>query len=229
VKPAGASGEIAPGMLIRTIEVYAHAQERLIGTSFPASVYSVMTFDLPPGSVLRSEVPSEDEATWTGAAIVSSHGTGFDVEATSNTPTVVLKSSRTFGMSKTASRRIDLGHHAQFMKDPNILWIQLLAGVFLVLLRLVLSIVGFFTEDAGGNFKAPAPRDTTPSDDSPSPGAVAQFGHQQALAPEIVGHMVDPSGDTGQRGRPLEHERRRGIRCPSPAGQRAEETGQQEL
>jgi hypothetical protein len=170
LKPAGPAGEIAPGMLINgTIEVYAHAQERLIGISFPASVYSVMTFDLPPGSVLRSGIPSEDEGTWTGAAIVSAHGTGFDVEATSNTPSVVLRSSRTFGMSKTASRRIDLGHYAQFMKDPNILWIQLLGGTFLVLMRLVLSIVSFFTEDAGVNSEAPEQKNTVSPNDGSSP------------------------------------------------------------
>ena len=129
VRPAGPSGEIVPGMLLNgTIEVYAIAHQRLIGLSFPASVYSVMTFDLPPGFVLRSAASSsdekaEDEATWTGTAIVSSGKTGFDVEATSNTPSVTLKSSRTFGRTDTTSRQIDLGHYAQFIKDPNVLWI----------------------------------------------------------------------------------------------------------
>jgi hypothetical protein len=173
VKPAGASGEIVPGMLLNgTIEVYAHAHERLIGIPFPASVYSVVTFDLPPGSVLSSGPleASQDEGTWTGVAIVSSDGTGFDVEATSNTSSVMLTSSRTFGKSKT-SLAIDLGHYAQFMNDPNILWIQLLGGAFVVLMQSVLSIVSFFTEGTGVNIEAPEPRDATSSDDSRSPGS----------------------------------------------------------
>jgi hypothetical protein len=70
---------------------------------------------------------------------------------------VTLKSSRTFGRTDKASRQIDLGHYAQFIKDPNILWIQFLAGAVLVLLRLVLSIVGFFTEGASASLKAPEP------------------------------------------------------------------------
>jgi hypothetical protein len=107
-----------------------------------------MTFDLPPGSVLASEPLSADEATWTGIAMVSSDATGFKVAVTSNAPSVVLRSSRTFGTSRTASRRIDLGHHAQVLRDPNILSIQILGGVFILLLQSVLSIVRFFTEGA---------------------------------------------------------------------------------
>jgi hypothetical protein len=168
VKPAGPSGEIVPGMLRNgTIEVYAIAHQELIGLSFPASVYSVMTFNLPPGSVLRSAASTSDEkagdeATWIGTAIVSSGKTGIEIEATSNTPSITLKSSRTFGRND-ASRQIDLNQYAQFTKDPNILWVQFLGGAFLVCMRLVLSIVGFFTEGASVNPEGPEPRDTKTS------------------------------------------------------------------
>jgi hypothetical protein len=150
LRPAGPSGEMGSGMMLGgTLEVYAHAQDRLFGFAFPSSVYSVMAFKLPPGAVLASDAPSADQSTWTGVAAISKDGTGFKVAATSNTPDVVLKSSRSFGPS--ASRRIDLGNFSQILHDPNVVSVQLFGGIFILLLQSVLSIVRFFTEGASNN------------------------------------------------------------------------------
>jgi hypothetical protein len=54
-------------------------------------------------------------------------------------------------------------------------------------------------------------------------GAVAQLGHEQALAPEIDRHVIDAAGDIGEWDPPLQQEGWIRIRCPRVAERRAEQ------
>lgn len=171
-RPPGYSGLPRPGALMKAaVNVYARAQEKLLGFSFPGAIYSVMTFDAPPGAVLcadhvraerrsvdaptcpashEAEAPAVGDAldadnlkTWTGVATPASPATGFELEATSNAPGLVLRSARTFGAEAPAGR-VDLGHHTQLLKDPNLVWLHFTAGAAIFLLQLILSIIAFF-------------------------------------------------------------------------------------
>ena len=150
LKAADGKGQLSPGTLRDgTIEVYAHSQQHLLGLNMPASVYSVMSFDIPGNSVLTTEsaVVGGNVSTadyWIGSASLTKDSDGFEVQATSRATSLLLSSAAIFG-ADDAAQKIDLGRYTQFTSDPNILLLQLIAGVFLVILSNILSIVGFFT------------------------------------------------------------------------------------
>jgi hypothetical protein len=159
---SGAAGELPPNLLLKaTVDVYALALQRLLMFKFPEVVYSVMTFDVPPGVVVcadahvdqtlgeppklpcpgrpgrASEPPdaAEDSAVaWHGTAFPAASSNGFEIAASTNAPGLILQSTRTFGQG-TSTRRIDLGRHAQVLKDPNVLWLHFLGGLFFVFLQ----------------------------------------------------------------------------------------------
>jgi len=156
----GATGELPPGLLLKaTVDVYALALQRVLMITLPEVVYSVMSFDVPPGVVVCADahadqtlgeaprlpspgrpasaatppdVAADSVIAWNGAAFASDGG--FEISAATNAPGLVLQSTRTFGQS-TPTRRIDLGRHAQVLKDPNLLWLHFLVGLFLLFLQ----------------------------------------------------------------------------------------------
>jgi hypothetical protein len=152
-RPVGPSGEIAPGVMIEAkLSVFARSHARLLGVGFPAVVYPVTSFELPAGSVL--ELPETarqagDIDMWTGLAFVDKQKAAFQIEATTRTHEVILKSPRALALSAHGSERLDLGKYAQFLSDPNVIQIQVVVGVFLFLAQSMLSIVGFFGRHVG--------------------------------------------------------------------------------
>jgi hypothetical protein len=90
-----------------------------------------------PGRWSRASAPpdvaADSTVTWNGAAFPAS-ANGFEIVASTNAPGLILQSTRTFGQG-TPRRRIDLGRHAQVLKDPNFLWLHFLGAVFLVFLQ----------------------------------------------------------------------------------------------
>jgi hypothetical protein len=156
----GATGELPPGLLLKaTVDVYALALRRFLMFTFPETVYSVMSFEAPPGVVICADIHEDQtlgEATklpcpsrpiststppdvaadsivaWNGAAFASD--SGFEINVSTNAPSLILQSTRTFG-ERMPTRRIDLGRHAQVLQDPNVLWLHLLGGLFLVFLQ----------------------------------------------------------------------------------------------
>jgi hypothetical protein len=137
----GESGDVTPGLLSEgTIEVYAHAHDWLLGIKFPSSVYSVQTFDLPPGSVLTAVDDAAEN--WIGTASVPSDGNGFEIRASTMSPNIALQLPH--APTGTKPQRIDLGQYAQYLNDPNVIQIQFFFGVFLFLLQTVLSVTSFF-------------------------------------------------------------------------------------
>jgi hypothetical protein len=150
VRPANVFGIIVPGSLIEgTIEVFAHAQDRLLGLSFPSVVYSVTTFNVPPGSVLTTPDGVSDETTWTGFVRLPQEGFGVEVQASSNTRAVTIRSTRAFSDSASSSRRIDLGQFAQVLNDPNIIQLQFFVGALMLLIQALASVGTFFLEAQG--------------------------------------------------------------------------------
>ena len=155
-----ATGELPPGYLLKaSVEVYALALQRALMITFPEVVYSVMSFDVPPGVVVCADahadqtlgeaarlpcpgrptsastlpdVTADSAIAWNGTAFASD--AGFEISAATNAPGLILQSTRTFGQSAPL-RRIDLGRHAQVLKDPNLLWLHFLAGMFLLFLQ----------------------------------------------------------------------------------------------
>jgi hypothetical protein len=160
--PPGAAGESPPSFLLKgTVDVYALSLHRLILITLPEVVYSVMTFDVPPGVAIcadarkeqtlgeppnlpcpdrrpRKSAPpdviADSAVAWSGVAFPSASTSGFDLVASTNAPSLVLQSTRTFGQA-ISTRRLDLGRHAQMLKDPNFLWLHFLGGMFLVFLQ----------------------------------------------------------------------------------------------
>src|SRR5258707_1696611 len=56
----GAAGELPPNLLLKaTVDVYALALQRLLMFTFPEVVYSVMTFDVPPGVVVCADLHAD--------------------------------------------------------------------------------------------------------------------------------------------------------------------------
>jgi hypothetical protein len=137
-------------------------QQRLLMFTFPEVVYSVMTFEVPPGVVVCADahadqtfgespklpcpgrptrvvsappdVAADSMVAWFGAAFPAASTNGFEIAASTNAPGLILQSTRTFDQ-RTSTRRIDLGRHAQVLKDPNVLWLHFLGGLFLVFLQ----------------------------------------------------------------------------------------------
>jgi hypothetical protein len=125
-----------------TIAVYAHAHERLFGIKFPATIYSVMSFELPAGAVLSSGDSGSDRSAWTGTA--TTDDSGFEIRTSSNTHAVQLRSTRVLNSTQTTSRTIDLGDYAQFLSDPNIVQVQFVTGAFMFIVQMILSVLAFF-------------------------------------------------------------------------------------
>lgn len=166
-EPTKANG-LQPGILLKgVVDVYALAQEHLLLMKFPSSVYLLSSFELPPGSVIcadtaREMAPESQSAdchglgeqsrdddrglrNWVGVVTPSVFNNGFDIAATATAAGLILESSLTFGRDAPV-KRIDLGAHDQFLKDPNILWVQFRVGALLLIWQAVLSVVGFFLE-----------------------------------------------------------------------------------
>jgi hypothetical protein len=161
---AATSSGVRPVWLLKgAVRIYALAQRKITWMSFPPAIYLLSEFDLPAGAVLcgtgdqeQSGRPENCDASgpgpapadgvalpyWTGTASPAPFDNGFDVAATSSAPALLLSSSAAFGGD--ATQRIDLGAHDQFLKDPNILWLQLRFGIFLFLLHSAMAIGGFF-------------------------------------------------------------------------------------
>lgn len=137
----GDSGDVTPGILTQgKIEVYAHAQDRLLGIRFPPSIYSVQTFDLPAGSMLTS---TENTANaWVGIANVPTGGaSGFSVLASTASAEVSLQLPNSpIGVGP---QKIALGQYSQNLKDPNIVQLQFLFGVFIFLFQTVMSLTNY--------------------------------------------------------------------------------------
>lgn len=162
------SGEIVPGLLSDgTIEVYAHAQEWLLGLKFPPSIFSVQTFDLPPGAVLTH--PPGAEVIWIGAATSNrDDGLGFSIRASTSSQNVALQLPNSpIGVP---AQKISLGEYAQYLNDPNIVQIQFFFAVFIFLLQAVISVTEFFElqeQEAPCRAAEPSPEIASPSIDPP--------------------------------------------------------------
>jgi hypothetical protein len=157
LRPPPNDGTIVPWALISgKVSVYARAHDRLIGLSFPPSIYLVTAFDLPPGSVLPA-ANQDDEGTdgsWTGTARADKEGAGFTVYAESEARSIVLRAAGTAVGPHDPGQLIDLGHYAQFLTDPNIIQIQFLCGAFLILINVFGRIMGFIDSKVFGADKS---------------------------------------------------------------------------
>jgi hypothetical protein len=158
-----ARGEIVPGMLVSgTVETFAYSHDRLLGLRFPSTVYSVNSFDLPAGSVLTRDATASAPPLWSGAAVVSDDGSGFQVYASTTSHSVAL----TAPVGGTSA--VDLGNYSQFLSDPNIIKIQFFGGVFLFLAQSILIIFNFIL--AGADLELPAEREKPARSPSEVPG-----------------------------------------------------------
>src|SRR2546430_1589636 len=149
IRAADQTGAVRPGFLADgNVKVYARAQERLLGVRFPSTIYFVSSFELPPGGILTSLPEDGEDLAWIGIARVSNEGNGFEIQVSSAAQKVGLGSPSALGTRRALIEEIDLGGYSQFLKDPNIVEIQFFAAVFMFVLQMVLSTVGFFTDKA---------------------------------------------------------------------------------
>jgi hypothetical protein len=145
MRPAGPTGELAPGLMTSgTLYVYGRSHERLLGLKFPSLVYLASTTELPAGSVLsvQDDQGNLAETGWTGIARILESEPGFDLAVSSDTRRVTI-ASRSLNGPGSAAERIDLGEFSQLLNDPNVIQLQILAGVFFFLLQIVGSTLSF--------------------------------------------------------------------------------------
>jgi hypothetical protein len=148
LRPPGVSGDVAPGILVSgTISVYGRAHERLLGLHFPPVTYLVSSFDLPAGSVLSAKEPDGtlSDTAWTGLATTNNDDPGFTIAASTDARNVSLTSARAARDANDATEQIDLGGFAQFLNDPNVVQIQVIGGVFFLLLQGLGSLASFMS------------------------------------------------------------------------------------
>ena len=122
-RPVGPSGEIAPGIMIEAkLSVFARSHARLLGIGFPSVVYPVTSFELPAGSVLGFPGPIDDASglpEWNGLAFLDKQKRGFQIEATTRSPQVRLRSPGERAVD--GREQLDLAKYAQFLSDPNVI------------------------------------------------------------------------------------------------------------
>jgi hypothetical protein len=143
LRPPNQEGRSVPAALISgKLSIYARAHDRLIGLSFPSSIYLVNSFELPSGSVLSA--PGNDASSaWIGIADVENGKPGFTIQAESTARTITLRGAGTIIGPRQTDERIELGSYAQFLTDPNIIKIQSLLGAFLLLFQTGWRIIAF--------------------------------------------------------------------------------------
>jgi hypothetical protein len=147
-RPIGPSGDIVPGIMTNAkLSVFARSHSRLLGLAFPSVVYPVTSFEIPAGSVL--ELPKSDKQSsvleiWDGLAIVDKLRSGFQIEATTLSRQLAMRQPRALSLNGQREEQLDLGKFAQFLSDPNVIQVQVVAGVFLFLAQSLFSILGFF-------------------------------------------------------------------------------------
>jgi hypothetical protein len=143
LRPPGINGSITPGILYDgKLSVYARAHDRLIGISFPPSIYLVNSFELPTGSVLSAPI-FDASSTWIGSVSVEKTTSGFKVQAEGQARQIVLRTAGTVGGPRDSGEPVDLGNYAQFLNDPNIVRIQFLVTAFLVLANFSVRLLSF--------------------------------------------------------------------------------------
>ena len=153
--PPGVSGDVSPGILTSgTVSVYGRAQERLLGLKFPAVTFLVTSFDLPAGSVLAAKEPGGDlsDRPWTGVATVNTDDSfGFTIAAATDARSIALTSARATRDASDATELIDLGGFSQFMNDPNVIQIQVLGGIFFLMLQGLGGLASFVSAHMARN------------------------------------------------------------------------------
>ena len=138
--PPGLNGDLVPSFLSQgTVTVFARAHENLLGIKFPSLVYKVNSFDIPPGAVVSTENKNESSAVWRGNLQTSKDSIGFTVHATARPEQMIISIPGDPVLNEKAL--IDLGSYPQFLQDPNLITIQVIAGVFVFLIK---SLQGFF-------------------------------------------------------------------------------------
>lgn len=145
LRPAGPTGEMAPGLMTSgSLYVYGRSHDRLLGMKFPSLLYLVSSTELPAGSVLSVQDRSGELAAtiWTGVARILESEPGFDLAVSSDARNVTIASRSLNGPDRVAER-VDLGEFSQLMNDPNVIQLQIMAGVLFFMLQIVSSTLSF--------------------------------------------------------------------------------------
>jgi len=136
VRPTGVAGESVPGLLLSgEVVVFARAHERFLGFRFPALVYRVTSFTLPPASSIKGYWPDGEEAAWRGVARFGKEGSALQIMLAGQPSGMEILAPGDAGAF--AAGRIEMGSYAEFLKDPNLITIQAVFAILLYIAKLV--------------------------------------------------------------------------------------------